>query len=157
METDTYHGQRLETGIGRALRLIAASCRLEWPRVVGRGDSQRFRERSSTLLAKVAPPSKAPRLLKMVIVRNLCWTRRADPMRAVVGKPLLLRSFLSPRLVGPIATPNSIERSIRSNFVSYEAATGAADSDGNVVSLLNAQTFRVIAPREVIKAPGGFD
>ena len=35
--------------------------------------------------------------------------------------------------------------------------SAAADSDGNVVSLLNAQTFRVIAPREVIKVPGGFD
>src|SRR5437762_13909333 len=108
METDIYHGQRLETGIGRALRLIAESCRLEWPRVVGRADSQRFRERSSMQCAKVAPPSKAPRLLKMVIVRNLCWTRRVDPIRAVVGKPLLLRSFLSPRLVGAIAASTSI-------------------------------------------------
>ena len=79
------------------------------------------------------------------------------PLVLFCGRALLLSSFLSSRLIAAVAAPNTIERAVRLNFVGYKAAARAANSDRDVLALLDSHAVSVIAPDKVIEIAGGLD
>jgi len=70
---------------------------------------------------------------------------------------LLFRSLLGSCFVAAVAAPNTIECSVRLNFVSHKPAARAANSDRDVVALLDSHAVTVIAPDKVIEIAGGLD